>query len=88
MSKFKSGQIMKSPSEEKDKPTCCLHKNLVPLELSFSRKSYQEGYNKPALYSTVNILGADVIRVKSFLCLDCKKEIKAPNPDSIEKDRL
>ena len=88
MSKFKSGQIIKSPTEEKDKPSYCLHKNLVPLELSFSRKTWPDGYEKAPFYSTVNILGADVIRVKSYLCLDCKKEIKAPNPDSIKKDIL
>lgn len=88
MNEFKSGQIMKNSTEDKEKSTYCLHKRLVPLEYSFARKTWPDGYENDPLYSTVNILGADVVRVKSFLCLDCKKEIKAPNPDSIKKDRL
>jgi hypothetical protein len=86
MDKFKSGQIMENSS--KYKSFCCLHKNLVPLEFSFARKTWPEGYEKEPFYSSVNILGADVIRVKSYLCLDCNREIKAPNPESIQKDRL
>lgn len=85
MSQFKSGQII---PEGKKEVHCCLHKNLIPLEICFCRKTLPNGYEEPPNYGVVNILSANVLRVKTFLCLDCKKEIKAPDPDSIKKDRL
>ena len=85
MNQFKSGQII---PEEKKEIHCCLHKNLVPLEISFFRKTWPDGYKNDPFYNAVNILSANAVRVKSYLCLDCKSEIKAPNPDSIKKDRL
>ncbi|MDY6893945.1 MAG: hypothetical protein SVO01_00785 [Thermotogota bacterium] len=90
MNDLKSGQIMQDKKECRYK--CCVHKNLVPLEYSFYRKSFPpgsiKGHKAEPFYNSVNVINADTMRVKSFLCLDCKCEIKAPKPDSIRKDIL
>ena len=84
MSEFKSGQIM---SDNKKPIHCCRHKNLVPLEIGFARKTWPNGYREEPNYNfAVNLVGADTIRVRTYLCLDCKCEIKAPNPGTIKKD--
>jgi len=86
MNTLKSGQIM---NNDKKAIKCCTHKNIVPLEFGFASLTYPNGYKAEPNYNfAVNILGANRIRVKSYLCLDCKQEIKAPNPDTIKKDRL
>jgi len=89
MPKYESGKIM---AEEKppDKGTyCCLHKNIVPLEVGFAVKSWPNGYkNEPNYNFAVGILNSNVIRVRSYLCLECKQEIKAPNPGQLKKDRI
>ena len=84
--KYKSGQIMK----EQMKPIkCCRHKHLVPLEIGFARKTWPNGYKAEPYYSfSVNVIGADVIRIRSYICTDCHCEIKAPEPGSLKKDRL
>lgn len=90
MTKYKTGQIMKDKPDKKLGQFCCLHnKNLVPLEIGFASRTYPNGHSAPAYYNfAVSGINANVIRVKSYLCLDCKQEIKAPNPDTIKKDRL
>lgn len=89
MPKYQSGQIM---SEEKppDKGLyCCLHKNIVPLEIGFATKSWPNGYKEEPNYNfAINILSANIVRVRSYLCLECKQEIKAPNPGQLKKDRI
>ncbi len=89
MSKYKAGKIM-SESELFDKGIfCCLHKNIVPLEIGFATKSWPNGYkNEPNYNFAVGILSSNIIRIKSYLCLDCKQEIKAPNPGQLKKDRI
>ena len=68
---------------------CCLHKNIVPLEIGFASKSWPNGYkNEPNYNFAINIISANVMRVRSYLCLDCKQEIKAPNPGALTKDRI
>lgn len=77
----------KGPSEPGS--NCCLHKNIVPLEIGFASKSWPNGYkNEPNYNFAINIISANVIRVRSYLCLDCKQEIKAPNPGALTKDRI
>ncbi len=86
MNKFKSGQIM---AEKKKSIHCCKHKNIVPLEIGFARKTYPNGYAAEPYYNfAVNMVGADVIRIRSYLCLDCGYEVKAPEPGQRKKDRL
>jgi hypothetical protein len=84
MPNYQSGQIMKSKKNIK----CCLHKNIIPLEYSFSRKTWPNGYKADPDYNPVNLIGADTMRVKTYLCLDCKCEIKAPDPGHCKKDIL
>jgi len=89
MSKYESGKIM-NETKPFDKGTyCCLHKNIVPLEIGFAVKSWPNGYKNEANYNfAIGILGASVIRVESYLCLECKQEIKAPKPGQLKKDRI
>lgn len=89
-SKYKSGQIMKGPSDkEPSKINVCLHKRLMPLEIGFARKTWPDGYNSEPYYNfAISMVGANIVRVKSYLCLDCKKEIKAPDPGMVGKDRI
>jgi len=86
-SKYHSGQIM---LDEKDKVIkCCRHKNLVPLEFGIASKTWPNGYKAAPNYNfAINIMGANVVRVKTYICLDCMMEIKAPEPDTLKKDRL
>jgi len=86
MDKYQSGQIM---SDKKKNIKCCVHKNIVPLEIGFANKTYPNGYKADPNYNfAINIIGANVIRVRSYLCLDCKQEIKAPEPGQLKKDIL
>ena len=76
-------------AEKKKSIHCCKHKNLVPLEIGFARKTYPNGYAAEPYYNfAVNMVGADVIRIRSYLCLDCGYEVKAPEPGQRKKDRL
>jgi hypothetical protein len=84
MSNYQSGQIMKKQKDLK----LCHHKHLIPLEYSFSRKSWPNGFKADPDYSPTNVIGADTMRVKIYFCLDCKCEVKAPNPGSCKKDIL
>jgi len=85
MSSFKSGQILSNSKAIK----CCLHKNIVPLEFGFAQKTWPNGYKEEPNYNfAINLFGADTIRVRAYFCLDCKCEIKAPNPGQYKKDRL
>lgn len=89
MSKYKAGKIMKDEKPLEKGQYCCLHKNIVPLEIGFATKSWPNGYKAEAMYNfAVGILNSNIVRVKSYLCLDCKQEIKAPNPGQLKKDRL
>ena len=86
--KYETGQIM-SDNKPKESSYCCLHKNLVPLEIGFANKTYPNGFNSDPNYNfAINIISANIVRVRSYLCLDCRMEIKAPNPDTIRKDRF
>jgi len=85
---YKSGQIMPN-QKEKHKRICCLHRNIVPLEYIVARISHPNGYKAEPFYEfAINLINANRIRVKSFYCLDCKMEIKAPNPGELKKDRM
>ena len=95
MPKYEPGKIMSDESFEDRKQSdrrqinCCMHRNIVPLEIGFATKSWPNGYkNEPNYNFAVGILTSNIVRVKSYLCLDCKQEIKAPNPGQIKKDRL
>ncbi len=84
--KYQSGQIM---SDKKKPIKCCRHKNLVPLEIGIASKTWPNGYKDEPNYNfAISLMGANVIRVKSYVCLDCKMEIKAPEPGALKKDRL
>lgn len=86
MNQIKSGQIM---ADNKKPIKCCQHKNLIPLEVGFAQVTYPNGYKAPPNYNfAINVIGANRARIKSYLCLDCKCEIKAPNPDTVKKDKL
>ncbi len=86
MSAYKSGSIIKQKSK---KIKCCLHKNLVPLEIGLARKTWPNGYSAEPYYNfATNVLSADVLRVRSYICLDCKCEIKAPKAGQLKKDIL
>lgn len=86
--KYKSDQIIK-PAKDPTKLMCCLHKNLVPLEFGFARVTYPNGYTSEPYYNfAITSVSATVVRVKTYLCLDCKMEIKAPEPGILKKDRL
>jgi len=57
----------------------CNHKNLIPLELNFAQVTYPNGYGEKAHYNySASAINANVLRVKTFYCLECKTEIKAP----------
>lgn len=89
MSKYSVGQLNSEKGTPEPGSNCCLHKNIVPLEIGFASKSWPNGYkNEPNYSFAINIISANVIRVKSYLCLDCKQEIKAPNPGALPKDRI
>lgn len=88
MAKYESGQIIPDKQIEEQK-FCCVHRNIVPLEIGFASKTYPNGYKAEPNYNfATNIISANVIRVRSYLCLDCKQEIKAPEPGTLKKDRL
>jgi hypothetical protein len=85
--KYTPGEIIKKEREKQIK--CCLHRHLVPLEIGFASKTWPQGYKAEPLYMfAVGLINSNIIRVKSYLCLDCKQEIKAPNPGQVKKDRL
>lgn len=89
MSKYSVEQLKSDKAPPKPGSNCCLHKNIVPLEIGFASKSWPNGYkNDPDYNFAINLISANVIRVRSYLCLDCKQEIKAPNPGVLKKDRL
>jgi len=89
MTKYEKGKIMSEPKPPDKGVYCCLHKNIVPLEIGFAIKTWPNGYKEDANYNfEVGILKADRVRILSYLCLDCKQEIKAPNPGELKKDRL
>jgi len=89
MTKYQVGQLDSEKSSYKPGSYCCLHKNIVPLEIGFASKSWPNGIkNEPDYNFAINIISANVIRVRSYLCLDCKQEIKAPNPGALTKDRI
>ena len=84
--KYQAGQIM---SDKKKEIKCCRHKRLVPLEIGIARKTWPNGYKAEPNYNfAVTLISADVIRIKSYICQDCKMEIKAPEPGALKKDRL
>jgi hypothetical protein len=66
----------------------CHHKNVVPIEFGFFRKTWPNGYKQDPDYGPTNVVGADTVRVRSYLCLDCKCEIIAPNSGQCKKDRF
>lgn len=89
MSKYESGNIMSEENPPDKKQYCCLHKNIVPLEVGFANKTWPNGYKADPYYNfTVGILSSNIVRIKTYLCLECKQEIKAPNPGTLKKDRL
>ena len=89
MTKYQVGQLASEKALPKLGSNCCLHKNIVPLEIGFASKTWPNGYkNEPDYNFAINIITANVIRVRSYLCLDCKQEIKAPNPGALTKDRI
>jgi hypothetical protein len=89
MSKYKSGEIMNEQKPPDNGKYCCLHKNIVPLEIGFANKTWPNGYKAEPNYNfAVGILSANMVRIRTYLCLDCKQEIKAPNPGQLQKDRL
>ena len=88
MTKYESGQIIPDKPIEEQK-FCCVHRNIVPLEIGFASKTYPNGYKAEPNYNfATNIISANIIRVRSYLCLDCKQEIKAPEPGTLKRDRL
>ncbi len=89
MTKYKTGKIMDDSKPPDKGEYCCFHKNIVPLEIGFANRTYPNGIKAEPNYNfAVGILSSNVIRVKSYLCLDCKQEIKAPNPGQLKKDRI
>ncbi len=67
--------------EEPSQPTIinCSHPNLIPLELNFAQVTYPNGYGEEAHYNySASAINANVLRVKTFYCLACKMEVKAP----------
>jgi len=89
MTKYSVGQLNNEKTSSDPGTNCCLHKNIVPLEIGFASKTWPNGYKNEANYNfAVTILSANIVRVKSYICLDCKQEIKAPNPGAMKKDRL
>lgn len=58
----------------------CQHTRVVPLVIVFVRKIYPNGYKEPPEYDySASNINASELHVKSYLCLDCKTVIKAPN---------
>jgi hypothetical protein len=56
----------------------CNHCNITPLEFNFAQVTYPNGYGETAHYNySASAINANVLRVKTFYCLDCKTEIKA-----------
>ena len=89
MAKYEVGQLSKEKKPIEAGTNCCLHKNIVPLEIGFASKSWPNGYkNEPDYNFAVSIITANIIRVRTYLCLDCKQEITAPNPGQFKKDRI
>ena len=89
MAKYEIGQLNKEKKPIEPGSNCCLHKNIVPLEIGLASKTYPNGYkNDPNYNFAISILNANVLRIRSYLCLDCKQEIKAPNPGELKKDRI
>lgn len=89
MPKYESGKIMSDQKPLDKGKFCCLHKNIVPLEIGFATKSWPNGFTADPNYNwAVSILSSNIVRIKAYLCLDCKQEIKAPNPGQLKKDRL
>ena len=87
--KYKTGEIMAEEKPPDKGQYCCFHKNMVPLEMCFANKTHPNGYSKEPYYNfAVSNIGANRIIVKTYFCLDCKQEIKAPNPGTLKKDRL
>ena len=80
---------LKPSIKDPPKSLCCLHRNLVPLEYGFARVTYPNGYAAEPYYNfAITSIDATVMRVRTYLCLDCKQEIKAPEPGVLKKDRL
>ncbi len=90
MNPCKTGKIMSDEKPPDKGKFCCLHnQNITPLEVGFATKSWPNGYKADPNYNfAVGILNSNIIRVKSYLCLDCKQEIKAPNPGQLKTDRI
>jgi hypothetical protein len=89
MTKYSVEQLKSDKAPPVPGTNCCLHKNIVPLEIGFATKTYPNGYkNDPNYNFAINIINANVMRIRSYLCLDCKQEIKAPNPGELKKDRI
>lgn len=89
MTKYSIDQLNSDKGLPGPGSNCCLHKNIVPLEIGFASKSWPDGYkNEPNYNFAINIISANVMRIRSYLCLDCKQEIKAPNPGALTKDRI
>jgi len=89
MPKYSVEQLKSDKAPAEPGSNCCLHKNIVPLEIGFASKSWPNGYkNEPNYNFAINIISANVMRIRSYLCLDCKQEIKAPNPGALTKDRI
>ena len=89
MTKYSVEQLNSDKAPPVPGTNCCLHKNIVPLEIGLATKTYPNGCkNEPNYNFAVSILNANVMRVRSYLCLDCKQEIKAPNPGELKKDRI
>lgn len=84
MTEIKSGQIMADKTQIK----CCRHRNLIPLEYAIAKRSWPNGYKAPPQYHSATMVGADTLRVRLYFCLDCKCEIKAPEPGQCKKDIL
>ena len=84
MTEIKSGQIMSDNTQIK----CCRHRNLIPLEYAIAKRSFPNGYKAPPQYHSSTMVGADTLRIRLYLCLDCKCEIKAPEPGQCKKDIL
>lgn len=88
-SKYKVGQLDSEKLTPGNGSNCCLHKNIIPLEIGFASKTWPNGYkNEPNYNFATSIISANIIRVRSYLCLDCKQEIKAPDPGTLKKDIL
>jgi len=89
MTKYQVGQLDSEKSQSELGSNCCLHKNIVLLEIGFASKTWPNGYkNEPNYNFAITMISANAIRVRSYLCLDCKQEIKAPNPGALTKDRI